>query len=175
MLNLIEKYGSGAYACVMDSYDYADALERLLPAVRKEKLGKGGFLILRPDSGDPIETVLMALRAGDKVFGSRLNAKGYKVLEGCAVIQGDGVNYTTISKILEATMKLGFSVENVAFGMGAGLLQKLNRDTMSFATKLSRIEYADGSIRDIMKTPKTDKAKFSLPGIAICYYCIVYI
>ena len=49
--------------------------------------------------------------------------------------------------------------------MGGGLLQKLNRDTMSFATKLNYIRYADGEERDIMKAPKTDTGKFSLPGI----------
>jgi nicotinamide phosphoribosyltransferase len=49
--------------------------------------------------------------------------------------------------------------------MGGGLLQKVNRDTMSFATKLSFIEYADGSQRDVMKLPKTDAGKVSLPGI----------
>lgn len=41
----------------------------------------------------------------------------------------------------------------------------MNRDTLSFATKLSHIQYADGSARDVMKAPKTDANKFSLPGI----------
>jgi nicotinamide phosphoribosyltransferase len=36
---------------------------------------------------------------------------------------------------------------------------------MSFATKLSYIEYADGSSRDVMKLPKTDEGKVSLPGL----------
>jgi len=49
--------------------------------------------------------------------------------------------------------------------MGGGLLQKLNRDTMSFATKLSFIEYKDGKQRDVMKYPLTDNGKYSLPGI----------
>ena len=48
--------------------------------------------------------------------------------------------------------------------MGGGLLQKVNRDTMSFATKLSHIVYADGSERDIMKAPSGDTSKASLPG-----------
>ena len=48
--------------------------------------------------------------------------------------------------------------------MGGGLLQKVNRDTMSFATKLSHIVYADGSQRDIMKAPSSDTSKTSLPG-----------
>lgn len=56
-------------------------------------------------------------------------------------------------------------LQAVAFGMGGGLLQRLNRDTMSFATKLSHIEYADGTSADVMKLPKTDPLKFSLPGI----------
>ena len=57
-------------------------------------------------------------------------------------------------------------LQAVAFGMGGGLLQKVNRDTMSFATKLSHIVYADGSRRDIMKAPSSDTSKASLPGEA---------
>jgi nicotinic acid phosphoribosyltransferase len=48
--------------------------------------------------------------------------------------------------------------------MQGGLLQKVNRDTLQFATKLSHIIYADGSVRDVMKNPKTAKSKRSLPG-----------
>jgi len=48
--------------------------------------------------------------------------------------------------------------------MGGGLLQKVNRDTMSFATKLMYIRYSDGTERNVMKKPKTDGAKSSLPG-----------
>jgi nicotinic acid phosphoribosyltransferase len=70
-----------------------------------------------------------------------------------------------VKKILEAVLKEGFSAQNVAFGMGGGLLQKVNRDTMSFATKLSFIEYANGEQRDVMKLPKTDAGKTSLPGV----------
>jgi nicotinamide phosphoribosyltransferase len=49
--------------------------------------------------------------------------------------------------------------------MGGGLLQKCNRDTMSFATKLSFLKYKGGREEEIMKYPKTDKAKVSLPGV----------
>ena len=57
------------------------------------------------------------------------------------------------------------AVQSVAFGMGGGLLQRVNRDTMSFATKLSHIVYDDGTPADIMKLPKSDMSKYSLPGI----------
>eukprot|EP00898_Chlorokybus_atmophyticus_P003251 jgi/Chlat1/3927/Chrsp26S04190 len=163
--NMIKHHGDGLFACVMDSYDYAAALSEVLPAVASKKIEKGGFFILRPDSGDQREAVLMALHAADKVFGSDINEKGYKVPRGCGVIQGDAVTPASLVAILDAAMDAGFSAQAVAFGMGGGLLQKVNRDTMSFATKLSYIRYADGTDRQIMKAPKTDASKFSLPGI----------
>ncbi|KAJ3124614.1 hypothetical protein HK100_011181 [Physocladia obscura] len=164
ILKLIEMYGSGFVACVMDSYDYTNALQNVLPAVATEKIGKGGFLILRPDSGNPVDVVLEGLRAADQVFGHTVNSKGFKVINGCSVIQGDGIGYKIIKEILQAVYDNKYSAQNVAFGMGGGLLQKVNRDTMSFATKLSHITYEDGTKKDVMKMPKTDFGKFSLPG-----------
>lgn len=164
VLREISRYGTGVFACVMDTYDYSNALEKLVPSIAKQKLEQGGFMVLRPDSGDPIKNVLMALKSAEKVFGSDVNKKGYKIIRGAAVIQGDGVNIDSLTAILKAVKEAGYSAENVAFGMGGGLLQKLNRDTMSFATKLCHITYADGVKRDIMKTPKTDAGKISLPG-----------
>ena len=93
------------------------------------------------------------------------NKKGFKVVNNVAAIQGDGINHEVLKKILDAVLAEGYSAQCVAFGMGAGLLQKVNRDTMSFATKLSYIEDASGEVREVMKKPKTDKTKFSLPGI----------
>jgi len=109
-------------------------------------------------------SVLQALQAGEKVVGVEINKKGYKVIKGLSVIQGDGVNYNSIRKIINSFLSAGYSAANVAFGMGGGLLQKVNRDTMSFATKLSYMRTAQGT-RDIMKKPKSDPAKISLPGI----------
>jgi len=165
--NMIEKFGgpNSIFACVMDSYDYANALNQILPSIITEKNKKGGIMVLRPDSGDPTEVVLMALRAADKVVGSTVNSKGYKILNGINVIQGDGINYNSLKAIITAFVEEKYSATNVAFGMGGGLLQKVNRDTMSFATKLSFIEYADGKKRDIMKKPKSDISKISHPGV----------
>ena len=59
-------------------------------------------------------------------------------------------------------------MQAVAFGMGGGLLQKVNRDTLSFATKLSHVVYADGTPADIMKSPVSDAAKNSFPGKLSC-------
>lgn len=110
-------------------------------------------MVLRPDSGDPTEAVLMGLKAAEKTFGAIKNSKGYKVLKGVGVIQGDGINYNTMSKIIDAVIAEGYSAETVTFGMGGGLLQRVNRDTMSFATKLAYVQYADGTESDVMKMP----------------------
>ncbi|KAI9142446.1 nicotinate phosphoribosyltransferase family-domain-containing protein [Paraphysoderma sedebokerense] len=163
--NMISHFGSGVFACVMDSYDYANALNKVMPSIASEKVAKGGYFVVRPDSGDQVETVMMGLTALEKVFGTETNSKGYKVIKGAGVIQGDGVSYGTLQTMLKAIKEGGYSAQSVAFGMGAGLLQKLNRDTMSFATKLSYIQYADGKEKQVMKIPKTDKGKISLPGV----------
>lgn len=166
----IEAFGDEvAYSIVMDSYDYAEALQVALPAVAKFKTERGrGVLVLRPDSGDPVAMSLAGLLAADRVFGHRLNSKGYRVITGAALIFGDGINKATISTILDAVLSAGYSAQNVVFGMGGNLLQKVNRDTMSFATKLSYYETLDedGNVvgRDVAKLPKTDASKFSLPG-----------
>ncbi|TPX71185.1 nicotinate phosphoribosyltransferase [Spizellomyces sp. 'palustris'] len=170
IIQLLNKFGTGVCACVMDSYDYVNALDNVLPSIAKHKLEKGGFLVLRPDSGDPVEVVLLGLRAIEKVFGADTNKKGFKVLRGASVIQGDAVTYSTLQAILKAVTDAGYAAQNVAFGMGGGLLQRVNRDTMSFATKLSKMIYLDGTERhvrrygDVMKMPKTGSEKISLPG-----------
>ena len=164
LLNMISKFGTGLFATVMDSYNYQYALDSVVPSVAKEKCEAGGFWVLRPDSGDPVDAVLAALRAAEKAFGCTTNKKGYKITQGVGVIQGDGINIKTIDVILKAVLDDGFSAENVAFGMGGGLLQKLDRDTMSFAVKLNHITYSDGRTTDVMKCPIGVSGKLSLPG-----------
>ena len=111
-----------------------------------------------------IFSYLLISRAADTVFGSDLNRKGYKILRKCGIIQGDGVTYQKVRDIMRACLEAGFAAQNVAFGMGSGLLQRLHRDTMSFATKLSCVEMKNGDLRYVMKSPKTERSKFSLPG-----------
>jgi hypothetical protein len=45
------------------------------------------------------------------------------------VIQGDGISYETLGAILDAMAASGWAADNLAFGSGGALLQKLNRDT----------------------------------------------
>ena len=163
-------FGHGIFATVMDSNDYDKACDVIAPEFAQRVKEKGGFWVWRPDSGDPVESVIKGLISAEKAFGSVTNKKGYKVINNCGIIQGDGINQHTIKAIVKAIIEHGFSAQNVAYGMGGGLLQKHNRDTMSFATKLSHIIYADGTEKNVMKAPKTDASKVSLPGrIDVCY------
>ena len=72
---------------------------------------------------------------GEK-FPPSKNKKGFKVFPtSIRVIQGDGISYETIDEILKAMEDAGWSAENVTFGSGGALLQKLDRDTQKCAFK----------------------------------------
>ena len=119
---------------------------------------------MRPDSGEPKEVVLKCAEIlGDKI-GYTINKKGYKVLNPkIRIIQGDGVNYESIGEILEHLKKHGWSADNVAFGMGGALLQKVHRDTQKFAFKCS-CATINSEDRDVYKDPITDHDKKSKRG-----------
>jgi nicotinamide phosphoribosyltransferase len=57
----------------------------------------------------------------------------------------------------------GMSGENAVFGMGGGLLQHWNRDTMNFGQKASAV-CVNGTWRDISKTPTGADFKVSKAG-----------
>jgi nicotinamide phosphoribosyltransferase len=128
--NMIAQFGGGVFATVMDSYDYERALREVVPAVAAEHVAAGGFWVLRPDSGDPVDAVLAGLRAAEAAFGAETNAKGFRAPRGSGVIFGDGIGPSAIGRVLEAVLAAGFAANAVAFGMGGGLLQKVDRDTM---------------------------------------------
>lgn len=165
LMHMANTYGHTIFATVADSYNYQNFLDNILPQVAPIVMAKGGFHVIRPDSGDPVQAVMVALLAAAKAYGATLNYKGYKVLNNSGVIQGDGINENTIVKILDMVVSMGFSAENVAFGMGAGLLQNLNRDTCGYAMKLSYVERPNNSIHNAMKSPNGDSSKASLPGL----------
>lgn len=135
------------YACVSDSYNLSNALD--IWGSLKDEIGPGK-LVVRPDSGEPTDSVLLCLEKLDKYFGSTVNSKGYKVLNKVEVIQGDGIDNQIIQEILTNMMTKGWSASNVNFGMGGGLLQKVDRDTFSFSYKCSSV-VIDGVRKDVFK------------------------
>ncbi|QPN67858.1 nicotinate phosphoribosyltransferase [Synechococcus sp. CBW1006] len=152
-------------AVVSDSYDLWNAVDHLWgEQLRPQVIEAGATVVIRPDSGDPMRIVSELLRRLEARFGSRMNGKGYRVLQHVRVIQGDGITAQTLPLVLEAVLAAGFSAENVAYGMGGGLLQQLNRDTQRFVYKASWVERS-GQILPVHKRPITDPAKTSKAGV----------
>ena len=80
-----------------------------------------------------------------------MNEKGYKVLDPhVRLIWGDGIDYQALCTICATLKANGWSLDNIAFGSGGGLLQKLNRDTQKCAFKCSSITVG-GQDRDVFK------------------------
>jgi nicotinamide phosphoribosyltransferase len=163
MLRQFAKPGA-VVACVSDSYDLFHAIEAMWGgALRDEVIRSGATLVVRPDSGDPAEVVHRTLSMLNSAFGSTTNSKGYRVLNHVRVIQGDGVNPDSIRLILERIAHARYAADNLAFGMGGALLQKLDRDTQKFALKCSAARIG-GAWTDVFKDPATDHAKASKRG-----------
>lgn len=162
--NMIAKYKSyPAFACVSDSYDLNNAIK--IWGSLKDKLGEG-FLVVRPDSGDPDAVVLNTVKNLDKEFGSYKNQRGYKVLNKVRVIQGDGINADMIDRILRTLDVNNYSATNIAFGMGGALLQKVERDNLGFVYKCSHA-IVDGKSIDVRKLSPGKVSKVGKLGLVL--------
>ena len=169
--NMVKQFGrpGSIFAVVSDSYDIFNAASKLWgEELRQKVIDSGATLVIRPDSGDPVDVNKKLIQILDSKFGSTMNSKGYKVLNYVRIIQGDGINYQSIDDILTALTELGYSADNIAFGMGGALLQQVDRDTQKFAMKASAVKI-NGEWRPIYKDPITDKGKVSKAGRVTLY------
>ena len=164
MLTQFAKPGA-LVAVVSDSYDIDNAVANIWGrTLRQEVIDSGATVVIRPDSGDPATVVLRIVEQLAEAFGTITNGKGYKVLNNIRVIQGDGIDGpATLDEILRNLTTNGYSADNVAFGMGGGSLQQVNRDTYKFAMKCSAIK-VDGGWRDVFKCPVDAPWKASKAG-----------
>lgn len=163
MLRLFAKPGT-LVAVVSDSYDLWNAVDNIWGVeLRQHVIDSGAVVVVRPDSGDPETVPVETVRRLGEKFGYTINSKGYKVLNNVRVIQGDGITVDTIPVILENLKAAGYAADNLSMGMGAGLLQKVDRDTLRFAMKCSAI-CVNGEWRDVFKDPATDPGKRSKRG-----------
>ena len=163
MLKQFAKPGA-IVAVVSDSWNIYEAVEKIWgEQLKQEVIDSGATIVIRPDSGEPIEVVSKITHILADKFGTTTNSKGYKVLKNVRVIQGDGVNEQSVHEILQRLKDEGFSASNIAFGIGGSLLQRVNRDTLKFAYKCSAI-VVDDELREVYKEPITDKGKISKKG-----------
>ena len=142
--HLLKTFPTGSLSMVSDSYDLWHFIDDIIGKDLKDQVvsraNSGGHLVIRPDSGDPVENVLKVLKRLEVAFGAGTNSKGFKVLhKAVSVIQGDGISYESLKAICGAMKDNGWSISNILFGSGGALLQKLNRDTQKFAYKACEV------------------------------------
>jgi nicotinamide phosphoribosyltransferase len=144
--NMLKQFSSPGklVAVVSDTYDIFNAVENIWGEQLKDKIKQyGGTLVVRPDSGDPTTIPVELMKILGNKFGYEINTKGYKMLPPyLRIIQGDGVNLGSIESCLVNIKNAGWSTDNIAFGMGAELLQKVNRDTFSYAMKENAVKFS---------------------------------
>lgn len=174
--NMLDTFGGPGklVACVSDSFDIYAATRDLWGGILREKvMNMGGTLVVRPDSGDPETVPVEIVEILAEKFGFTVNSKGYKVLHpSVRVIQGDGINEHSLPRILANLKAAGFSADNIAFGMGGGLLQAWNRDSLKYAMKASAIRINGGEWAGFSKDPVTDHGKRSKEGrLGLVYEC----
>ena len=157
----------GVFATVADSYDVINFIRNITPLFKDRLIESGATWVIRPDSCDPIKMPIQCVIELEKIFGTTVNTKGYKVLNNVRVIQGDGIEPEQVTEILDALMALGYSASNMAFGMGGGLLQKTDRGVHEIALKCCAVRVG-GEWIDVYKDPsvydddwnKIDKKSF---------------
>jgi nicotinamide phosphoribosyltransferase len=176
---ILDIYPSGIVSIVSDTWDYFKVLTETLPSMKYRIMAREGKVVIRPDSGDPVEIICGvayipnhkptdaekgSLRILDEVFGHTLDSAGLKVLDShIGLIYGDGMNQERIITMLDTMVERGYSPLNLVFGIGAYTYQLTTRDELGFAFKATAVEI-DGEWVNIQKDPKTDQSKKSLTG-----------
>ncbi|WP_066904548.1 nicotinate phosphoribosyltransferase [Millisia brevis] len=164
--HMLEVYKDAGVALVLtDSYDHENCIKNILGGELKEMVENfPGLVGARPDSGDVVQVTADTTEWLMDIFGYTVNGKGYKVLPPfIRVVQGDGVTFDSLPLVYAELERRGFSAENAIFGMGGGLLQHVNRDTMNFAMKANAVR-VNGEWREVRKAPTGAAFKHSKAG-----------
>lgn len=165
---LVDVYPSGLFSVVSDTWDFWKVVTEYLPALKDIIMARDGKLVVRPDSGDPVDIVTGTKVNGNTpeekglieclwdTFGGTVNEQGYKVLDPhIGAIYGDSINLERATAISERLEAKGFATTNIVFGIGSFSYQYHTRDTFGFAVKATAAT-VDGEERMLFKDPKTD-------------------
>lgn len=163
---ITEIYPKDIVSIVSDTWDYFYVIDNILPALKKEIMARNGKVVIRPDSGDPVEIVRESIKRLWNIFGGTVNSKGYKQLDShIGLIYGDSITLERCKQICAGLKEDGFASTNVVLGIGSYTYQYNTRDTLGMAMKSTYGE-VNGIGRDIFKTPKTDSGlKNSAKGL----------
>ena len=182
---LLDLYPGGIVSVVSDTYDLWAVLTSVLPRLKDKILARDGKLVIRPDSGDPVDilTGTVSFVGGGRgeewypgwtkneiatpaeigvvellwsTFGGTINEQGYKVLDPhIGAIYGDSITYDRAEEIFQRLEAKGFASTNVVFGVGSYTYQYVTRDTFQTAIKATHVTI-NGVGKEIFKDPATD-------------------
>jgi nicotinamide phosphoribosyltransferase len=182
---LLETYPKGILSVVSDTWDLWKVCTEHVVTLKEEILSRDGKLVIRPDSGDPVDilcgkikddfSIITPTKEESKgviellwdVFGGTVNEQGYKVLDPhIGAIYGDSITIDRANEICTRLEAKGFASTNVVLGIGSFTYQYNTRDTFGFAMKATYVEIThpaeSGSPasategREIFKDPITD-------------------
>lgn len=165
---ICEVYPKGIVSIVADTWDLWKVLTDYLPRLKDEIISREGKVVIRPDSGDPVDIICGnpngkteeekkgVIELIWEVFGGTTNSKGYKELvPQIGAIYGDSITVARATQICERLKSKGFASTNVVLGIGSFTYQYNTRDTFGFAMKATYGE-VNGEGRAIFKDPITD-------------------
>ncbi|KAB8155679.1 nicotinate phosphoribosyltransferase [Kordia sp. TARA_039_SRF] len=178
---LLKTYPTGILSVVSDTWDLWKVLTEYLPKLKSEILERNGKLVIRPDSGNPVDIICGCEHENPVIakgvvellwdeFGGTVNSQGYKVLHPkIGAIYGDSITIDRATQICKRLKQKGFASTNVVLGIGSFTYQYNTRDTFGFAMKATYVEI-NGEDRAIFKNPITDDGtKKSAKGLIQVY------
>lgn len=186
----MDQYPTGILSVVSDTFDLWQLITKFLPENKEQIMSRDGKLVIRPDSGDPVDIICgvnsrVLWNDNDKtiketnhplhkgviellwdIFGGTVNEQGFKVLDPhIGAIYGDSITLDRQIQIYERLAAKGFAATNIVLGVGSYTYQMNTRDTLGFAAKGAWFE-ANEIGYDIYKDPVTDDGtKKSLKGL----------
>lgn len=172
-MHLLDLYKSGMFSVVSDTFDFWRVLTSILPSIKDRILNRDGKVVIRPDSGDPVEIICGTVPATDLLpngtpqqkgaievlwdtFGGTVNSKGFKELDPhIGLIYGDSITFERAEEIVRRLESKGFASTNVVFGVGSFTYQYVTRDTFGSAIKATWAQI-NGETYNLQKQPATD-------------------
>jgi nicotinamide phosphoribosyltransferase len=161
----LQIFPKGILSIVSDTFDLWKLITEYLPANKEAIMARDGKLVIRPDSGDPVDIICGYDKSGKgyqpikgtehlphnkgviellwDIFGGTINEQGFKVLDPhIGAIYGDSITTERQVQIYQRLAAKGFAATNIVLGVGSFTYQYNTRDTLGFAAKGAWFEVA---------------------------------
>lgn len=167
----LQLFPKGILSIVADTFDLWKLITEYLPVNKEAIMVRDGKLVIRPDSGDPVDIICGLssnpnFRTGPgpitpmmkgviellwDIFGGTINEQGYKVLDPhIGAIYGDSITPERQVQVYERLAAKGFAATNIVLGVGSFTYQYNTRDTLGFAAKGAWFEVNQQVLRESM-------------------------